>query len=510
MDILFSIVGIIFLVTAAAGFLFCVIYMARKMGILKLPEESELISKNTIQGYLPDTSDFKQSLFLRLGIIALVVGVLNIPLTMVSNMVMERSDLYHDVLADIANTWGHRQKLQGPVLLIPYTEKFTSIKVLTDKDGNERKVNKISYQHRTAIVLPDALNVDVNLLGQTRKRSLYESLVYTSDLSIKGNFKRPDIEGLSNNIDKVHWDKAWVSIGLSDTQAINTVSRLNWSDNGVAAEMVDFEPGTQITKTIANGFHAPLNLSNQTGQGGYQFSLNINLNGSKGFYFSPIGKITKVNLQSDWPHPSFQGDVLPNKHRIDENGFTAGWSIPHLARNYPQIWPLETESFDIGSFSAGVNLFESVSLYSKITRAIKYGSLFFILTYITFLIFEMGIGKRLHIVQYGMIGLALSMFYLTLLSMAEHTGFFIAYISAAAIIIVMISLYAYAAIRSLGRTGIIILLLSGLYFLLYSLLKLEDHALMGGTVLLLVILSVMMYMTRNIGKAERCEDAPSI
>lgn len=111
----------------------------------------------------------------------------------------------------------------------------------------------------------------------------------------------------------------------------------------------------------------------------------------------------------------------------------------------------------------------------------------------------MGIGKRLHIVQYGMIGLALSMFYLTLLSMAEQSGFFIAYISAAVIIIALISLYAYAAIRSLGRAGIITILLSGLYFMSYSLLKLEDHALMGGTVLLLVILAVMMYMTRNIG-----------
>jgi len=502
MDILFSLVGIVFLITALAGFIFCVIYMARKIGILKTTEEIAENHLNTVSNYFCSFNILKKSLVFRFGLIVLLVALLNIPLNMVSDVVTERSQLYHHVLNEIASTWGHRQKLEGPVLLVPYTEKFTSIKVLTDQDGNERKVNKTSFQHRTAIVLPEQLNVDVSLLSQTRKRGLYESLVYTSDINITGHFKRPDISALSNNIDKIHWDRAWFSIGLSDTQAINKVSQLHWAAGISEAQQLDFEPGTQIIKSIAHGFHAAINLLPEAEQQDYQFSLDINVNGSEGFFFSPIGKTTNVALKSDWLHPSFQGNVLPNKHNIDENGFTANWSIPHLARNYPQLWTLETESFNIGSFSAGVNLFESVSLYSKITRAIKYGSLFFILTYITFLIFEMGIGKRLHIVQYGMIGIALSMFYLTLLSMAEQMGFFMAYISAAVIIIVLISLYAYAAIRSLIRAGIIAALLSGLYFMLYSLLKLEDHALMGGTTLLLVILAVMMYMTRNIGKTE--------
>jgi inner membrane protein len=193
--------------------------------------------------------------------------------------------------------------------------------------------------------------------------------------------------------------------------------------------------------------------------------------------------------------------VLPDQHQVTDEGFEAKWSVPHLARNYPQIWTLETQKFNVDEFSAGVNLFESVSLYSQITRAIKYGVLFFVLTYITFLLFELGIGRRLHVVQYGMIGLALSMFYLTLLSMAEHAGFFNAYVSAAATIIIMISLYAFAAIRSLARTSIISVLLVGLYSMLYSMLNLEDYALLAGTVLLLVILAVMMYLTRNIGRA---------
>jgi inner membrane protein len=161
---------------------------------------------------------------------------------------------------------------------------------------------------------------------------------------------------------------------------------------------------------------------------------------------------------------------------------------------------VEAQQFDLHEFSAGVNLFEPVSLYSQITRTIKYGILFIALTYITFVIFELGIKRRLHMVQYGVIGLALTMFYLSLLSLAEHIDFIRAYIAAAVLISGMISLYAYSAVRSASRALLVFVLLGGLYTILYSLLKLEDYALLVGTLLLLVILAVVMYFTRHIAQ----------
>lgn len=507
MDIIAGLFGLLFFITVLAGFLFFAIFMARKIGLIKPSQSSDGESEvNFIQSYLADFRNLSDSLVFRFIIIAVLIGVMTIPLGMVSEIVRERSHLYHGVLNEIAGTWGHKQKLQGPALFVPYTEKFTTETIKTDKDGNERKVNNVRYMQRIAIILPEDLNIVVDLEGQTRKRSLYESLVYTADLKVTGSFQRPKLSDLSNHIDKIHWNKAWLALGISDTQAINKVSGLNWKMPNGKSVQVDFEPGTKVVKSLSSGFHAPLDLTALDGnistvmQKMYPFSLDINVNGSQGFYFSPFGKTTNVTINSDWPHPSFQGNVLPDKHDVSDEGFLATWSVPHLARNYPQMWTLETQKFNLDEFSAGVNLFESVSLYSQITRAIKYGVLFFTLTYITFLIFELGIGRRLHVVQYGMIGLALSMFYLTLLSMAEHAGFFTAYISAAAMIIIMITLYAFAAIRHVGRTGIISLLLIGLYTMLYSLLKLEDYALLAGTVLLLLILAVMMYLTRNIGK----------
>ena len=502
MDIIFGLLGFLLVFSLFAAVLFFAIFMARKIGLLKPPSEAEE-GNSFVRNYLGSLKQLTDSLLARFIIIAVLIGVMTIPLEMVNNVVRERSHLYNQVLNEIAATWGHQQNLQGPALFVPYTEKFVTEVIKTDKDGNRRKENKTSYKQRTAIVLSDSLKIDVKINGQKRKRSLYESLVYTADLNISGNFHRPNIKNLSEHIDKIHWDRSWLALGISDTQAINKVSRLNWGNLNGKSSQFDFEPGTKVVETLRSGFHAPLDLSIENKNGkkitNYPFSLNININGSQGFFFSPFGKTTDVTIRSDWPHPSFRGNVLPDQHKISDAGFVANWSIPNLARNYPQLWTLEKETFDVNEFVAGVNLFESVSLYSQITRAIKYGVLFFALTYITFLIFELGIGRRLHIVQYGVIGLALSMFYLTLLSMAEHAGFFLAYVSAAAIIITMISLYAFAAIRHFGRTAAISLLLAGLYALLYSLLKLEDYALMAGTVLLLVILAVMMYLTRNIG-----------
>lgn len=505
MGIIAGLIGLILLVIIVVLFLFSAIFMARKTGLLKMPEnigaDSDTNNQHIVKRYRSDLRIISDSLVFRFILIAVLIGFMMIPLGLVSDIVRERSNLYQGVLTEIAGTWGQQQNLQGPALFVPYTEKFITEEVKTDKDGYERKVNKTIYKQRTAIVLPDDLNISVRLNGETRKRSLYESLVYTADLNVTGDFLKPDIHSLSNNIDEIHWKRSWLALGISDTQAINKVSGLNWNDQ----KTVDFEPGTKVVNTIASGFHAPLDLSLLSSTDNdpkvkYPFQLNLNINGSQGFYFTPFGKTTNVEIVSDWPHPSFQGSVLPNKHEVDSDGFEATWSVPNLARDYPQLWTLEKQKFNINEFKAGVNLFESVSLYSQITRAIKYGLLFFTLTYITFLIFEMGIGRRLHIVQYGVIGLALSMFYLTLLSMAEHAGFFNAYIAAAGIIIIMISMYAYAAIRSLKRTIVVSLLLAGLYTLLYSLLKLEDYALLAGTVLLLVILAVLMVLTRNIGR----------
>ena len=227
------------------------------------------------------------------------------------------------------------------------------------------------------------------------------------------------------------------------------------------------------------------------------FRLRMSVNGSDGLFFAPLGEVTVAKIKSTWPHPSFQGAILPKESNITSEGFTARWQIPNLARNYPQAWQ-QNQQQNLINFTTGVKLFEPVSLYSTISRATKYGILFIALTFVTFLIFELTVKTRPHFIQYALIGLALSLFYLILLSLAEHVKFLEAYISASLVTISLITLYSAAVLKSFSRGIIIFLLLASLYAVLYILLHMEDYALLAGSGLLLIVLSVLMFVTRNI------------
>lgn len=485
----------LFLIGTFIGVFLILTLLARKAGFIPTPAEGEPNQLFDVKGYLKKLSKLQHSLVFRFGLIGLLILIMTVPLNMVKQIVLERNQLHTDVLTDIAQTWGAEQLITGPSLIIPYTEKHRIVTTKEDKKGNERTEVKIKLVRKHAIILPDTIELRNNIKSERRKRSLYESLVYSADIKISGHFSKPDLSKLSDRIDKIHWDRARLIIGLSDTKAINTTSHLQWNES-----QFSFEPGTSAKNLIEKGFHAPLAIDDSKEKFNYSFALNIN--GSQSFHFTPLGRTTNVEIISDWPHPSFNGSALPAQRHIDNSGFKALWSVSHLARNYPQMWTIEDQSYNLNEFKAGVSLFEAVTLYTQVIRAIKYGVLFLCLTFITFLIFELAIKKKLHIVQYAVIGLALTLFYLTLLSMAEHSNFFVAYISAAGVIIIMISSYAYAAIRKLSSSIIIAIMLSALFSLLYSLLQLEDYALLAGTGLLLGILAVLMYLTRNIGKTE--------
>ncbi len=215
---------------------------------------------------------------------------------------------------------------------------------------------------------------------------------------------------------------------------------------------------------------------------------------------TPTGEQTSITFASPWPHPSFQGDILPHEREVSDSGFTASWSIPSLARPFPGLstvsnWPSISRQQD---FSVGLDFFESGGHYQLVQRAVKYGILFISLTFLAFIVFEMSLRTRLHPVQYGLVGLAMVVFYLVLLSLAEHVVFSVSYAVAAVCTTCMISVYAGAALRSVRQGGGVAFLLVALYALLYAILQMEDYALLMGTALVVVMLGALMVVSRNL------------
>jgi inner membrane protein len=317
--------------------------------------------------------------------------------------------------------------------------------------------------------------------------------VFTADVVVSGEFRRlrNAIEELApaDRLEHVEWSEAAVGFGLSDPRGIVAVDGFRFND--VAKQP---SPGTGLGEIVPRGFHVPVGdvISDEL-----RFELPMVIRGSDSLGFLPFGETTTAVISSPWPHPSFNGDVLPAQRTIDATGFEARWTIPLLNRSFPQAW-VEGESVEIDDIEAGVRLFEPVALYDLVTRAVKYGLLFVVLTFLTLGLIELVLDVRLSLVQYLLIGTALAMFFLILIALAEHLGFAVAYVLAASAVVGLNTTYCAAILHRLSTTAIVGAVLSAIYGMLYVILESEDYALLGGTALLVVALAVTMYFTRRL------------
>jgi inner membrane protein len=431
-------------------------------------------------------------------VVLLTLGLL-IPLVFVTGLVHERSSMHQSAIRDIAEHWGETQQVRGPVLVIPFIRKYVSY---TEKE-NGQKIATETMQREYRILLPVSVDFAADVVPQTRARGIYEYVVYTSQITVAGTFQVPgNAAEFGEGVQRIEWADAWFAAGIADLKAIASIGALVWDGKSAAP----YQPGTGLGNVLHSGFHAPVPLDPAKDAGARRdFSFSAAIRGSGGSYFTPVGESTRITLTAAWAHPKFSGAILPKEHTIDGKAgrFSAAWDIPHLSRAYPQAsnaspqnW--ERELSGLADFTVGVELFEPVSLYTQVERAVKYAILFIGLTFVALLSFELVSRKRLHFMQYCLVGIAMVLFYLVLLSLAEHTGFLEAFLAASAVSVAMNGLYMAAALRSPAQGGILAVLLVSLYAILYAILQIEEYALLVGTALLVVVVGVLMFLTRNI------------
>ena len=227
------------------------------------------------------------------------------------------------------------------------------------------------------------------------------------------------------------------------------------------------------------------------------FHIDLALQGSGSLFFTPVGKITEVNLRSAWGDPSFTGAFLPDQKNISPAGFDAQWKVLNLNRNYPQAWAGDTQ-VDFSSSAFGVDFLLPVDNYQKSIRSVKYAILFIGLTFLVIFFVEMRGTRRVHPFQYALIGLALVIFYTLLVSISEHISFNAAYAVAATMTIGLTGLYARALFDSRKMALLVGGTLLLLYGFLFTVLQLQDYALLIGSLGLFAILATVMYFSRQI------------
>lgn len=456
-------------------------------------EQTELISRRFSRGTL---------ITAKAGFILFLVLLAIIPLMLVKSTISERNTRYSQAVAEISQAWSHAQHISGPVLIIPY-----SVSIL-NKDNNLQKVIK------NMVCLPESLEINANVEPEKRYRGMFEAVVYKSNLEIKGVFSVPSLTQMDQfNFLKgaeLLWNSGKLVLGITDMRRLKGELTLNWNGQSVA-----FSPDSGATSFLRSAIQASaLNLKPATSSYKIPFSFKLHLDGSDSMHFLPFGMTTNIAMQSTWPHPSFIGAFLPEHRQITNEGFKASWEISHFGRAYPQIFGGDqmTDAMNevIGKSSFGVRFLQPVDTYRQSERAIKYGMLFIIFTFLVYFLFELITGIRIHIFQYTLVGIALCVFFLLLVALAEHIGFGWAYSLGAAFVIGQISFYSLRVVKTLKRTLTVSAVLTLLYVYLYVALRLEDYALLIGSFGLFLSLTFIMFAVRNVDWFAETKDQPKL
>jgi len=444
----------------------------------------------------------RTSISLKLIVIGVFVLILLIPSEMVQSLIRERETTRNEAISEIWRTWGDKQVLAGPVVSVPV--------INTKSMPNGTVESETQFLH----FLPENLSVSGDVVPVIRYRSIYEVVLYSANLTVKGNFKPLIPKGLSVKAEDIKWDKAYVTIGISDMKGVKENIDLAWNDS-----VFRMQPGIPVHDIIRGGVSYPVDIDPAFDN---KFSFKLQLNGSRLLAFLPFASDMNVDLTSAWANPSFEGAFIPTEKSVTRDGFTAKWKILELNRNYGQfgldnfissgkespnlMFTNDRISPDNVEGGFGVNLIMPVDQYQRTTRAAKYGVLFVILTFVTFFFFELLRKKYVHPLQYLIVGFAIMLFYLLLLSLAEYLLFDLAYAISAVVVTLMVMLYA-GAIFSNRKYGIIVgLILFMLYAYFYTLLQLQLYSLLFGSIGMAVILSVIMILTRNLHRERQVEE----
>ena len=398
----------------------------------------------------------------KVGLMAVVVLLMMIPLTMVRDLIEDRESTMRESIHDIESSWGEKQCLSGPKI------RFTYDVQTTDEQG------KPIVQKKEKDVFPTYLKYVADAGTQDLHRSIYDVTVYNSTVRLSGTFVIPE--------DMEKYTTADIFIGVSDLRGIEGEASINFNGREYEFSAADNSKAIQTTIQLPAAGYEP--------GAGLPFDMQFKLKGSESLQFRPVGNMTEAEMTSNCSTPSFVGSFLPTEREVNDNGFSAKWIVSQINRGAPE------------SMEFGVRMLQPVTQYQQNTRSAKYGILIILLVFLAGFIVELLTRKNINILQYLVIGLSLVLFYSLLLSFSEIIGFGLSYLVAAAMTTLALTGYFRGILKSK-----VAYLLGGFvaiaYAISYMLLQMEHFALLGGTLVLFVCLVVVMYLTKDTGALVR-------
>jgi inner membrane protein len=426
------------------------------------------------------------SILIKLSVITGIILLLLIPAAWIQGLISDREGYQHEETASVADKWSGTQLVEGPVLVLPYKKLVTETNV--ENKAVTHMVPKMLY------ILPQALQIKADVKTQLFQSGIYDAVVYNSSVSVKGAFGKPDLGELGIDPADVSYDKARLIFGIADLKGLKNnpavkIEGFDYSPEPAAGDHLPFENSLQV------------NFPLQKNQG-FIFSYDLTLKGSNELNFLDIGKTTEVEVNSDWPHPNFNGRYLPDNRTVNDKGFGAKWHMVYYNRPFPQQWTdldsVLTSKRASTEAVFGVKLQLPIDQYRKVMRTTKYSTLVILLTFVSLFLAEMIKKERIHVFNYTLIGAAMVVYYILLLSFSEQIGYNYAYLLSSVSTIGLISVFTASLLKN-GKVAVLFAgILSLFYGFIFIIIQLEELSLLFGSVALFVIIATLMYFSRKI------------
>jgi len=429
-------------------------------------------------------------ILMRFLIIGALLLVLLVPLMMILGVIEGRERYRNQAITRVAQSYANEQLLTGPVRILPWTEQYRN--ETTDAKGQVKTetLTREGYE----LHMPARLQIEGQLQPDERRIGLFPVPVYRLHARLQAEFDETDYPAKDGRT----YGQPYLALGIKDVRGLVGTPLLR-----VDEQNTSIEAGTGVLHEFSrSGLRASLpaleNKQHGSLSSGAAVELELVLGGTRILAIVPLADDTQVNLNSPWPHPLFGGSFLPVERTISDTGFTARWAISSLAST-AQTQLLANLKMGNSSIEVlDVQLSTPVDVYTQTGRAAKYGILFVLLTFVGFALFELVKRLRIHPLQYLMVGLALTIFFLLLLSLSEHIAFWQAYVVSSIACIGLQGFYLSGVLNNTKQGLAFSAILSALYGVLYVILISESNALLMGTLLLFGILTAIMWITRKV------------
>ncbi|TZF84780.1 cell envelope integrity protein CreD [Pedobacter sp. BS3] len=436
------------------------------------------------------TDWFNQSLLLKAGLIGMLTLLLLIPSNWIQSLILERQSRQDEVVKEISDKWSGTQLLQGPVMVLPYKTTI-SWKDATGKLNVREAVTSI-------YLLPETLNITSKTSPEILHRGIFDAVVYNTKLSATGKFSALELKKSGINPGMIQWDKARIAIGLSDLKGLKNNPSIKIGTIVSQVEPDFTLPLFRNSLTIQPDLSAAKNTT-------LDFNFDLDFRGSSELNFLHTGKNTTVTMEGSWNNPSFTGRYLPEDRNISTTGFTATWKLSYFNRPFPQQW-IEKEVADTTNIfnketrnaSFGVKFLLPVDQYQKTMRSAKYAILIILLTFVSLFFTEFINKRKVHLLQYVLVGAAMIIYYTLLLAFSEQVGFNKAYLIASTATAALITAFIFMLLKSWKPALVFGSILTIFYGFIFVIIQLQDLALLVGSIGLFIVVAILMYLSAKM------------